>query len=534
MGWRSRIGWAWVALMLSSCGAPQEETSTEPVDPIYGRNPWPDPPEPEPTPTDGAGTPVAHPQDPGTDTSTPPATPPRGPRSLRPPLQNPVTLEEPLILIPDEYDLLVSETEIYEVKTERTFTKDSYGRVFGKGGHALPEAIKRLSPGRPWVIRLVGHHPAMSLGGGNKYRAGYQKDEVGNPMPLGARGEVWITGDPNDRGAATIGEVGIQSGLGGVENVHFANLTFRSGPGDKWNLLVYMRTNHGLIGLHNCTFQGTPNHKSFNGTGVLSHVRGHGCAQWQITNCHGTGAQEHFLYLDRPGAKNNGLSVITDCTGERFGRTFIQIVGRGAPANPRGETVAGGPPSFAPLIVRRNRVERVDIELGGGGSAYTFVGHGGPIDFADNSVEGGTGGALVFYTDTGKGVHRFDPEGEHLGMSLWDGEYESGAEFSHTWVAIRNFHCRMDKQDANGRRAREPISISGIARLTISGLDANGAGSALHLFPRPYGGPLDNGTVTLDLDGKANAYEGLHGLPVRYAGATLDNAALLDLDPRTR
>ena len=108
-------------------------------------------------------------------------------------------------------------------------------------------------------------------------------------------------------------------------------------------------------------------------------------------------------------------------------------------------------------------------------------------------------GAVVFWTDAGKGVHA------------------DGGGYTTTHAILRNI--TVDSPNAD----RSHLAFSGVGLLQIHDFQVVGNRTAIDL-DNAFGGPVSNGTVELHLPSPASAYGGFQaGVKVKQGGVTLTN-----------
>lgn len=247
------------------------------------------------------------------------------------------------------------------------------------------------------------------------------------------------------------------NGLNGVKSITIKNLEIVNGLHEFAPIRTAMNNTYGHITIENCSFKGTG--AGWLGRGMKWGIRGHGPARWTIINCKFDACQEHSIYIDNP----QGDLLISKCTGQGNGRTFMQITNR----------PTSGPSQFGNITVKDCACSDINKD-GGGGSDYTFVGCLGTLSVINCKTVNTQNGGLVCWTDTHNGTYPI----------------AANEDFSFSKIIIQNFY-------ATSRRAERPmLAISGSKYTLLEGLSLDGGQVAMR-FGGEYGGPRPNGNVEI-------------------------------------
>lgn len=337
--------------------------------------------------------------------------------------------------------------------------------------YTLAAAIRLAQPGD--VIALKGIFKAIVIGktDPNKpYAAYWQNGAIIKDLSI-------ISEDANQ--PATIDGIGITgniaaAGQGGVDGLYFHDLIVRNGGDDRAPIMVWQNSKQGLIGLYHIVAQSV-NPALYGGWGMMWNVRGHGRARYDVRGFECAGAQEHCLYLDSPGWDGSGDNYFVDVFQDAApsGRTFIQIVNRADP------NMQGGPTGLGNIFIKHARGWTT---AGGGGSGITVAGHLGCVDIDDYEYKGDLG-AVVFWSDTSKGLH-LTPDG-----------------FTCPQAILKNIRVNSPNADRNH------VAISGVGVVEIHDFQINGGKTAFS-FDDTFGGPIDNGEERFCLPPLVSQYAG--------------------------
>lgn len=376
--------------------------------------------------------------------------------------------------------------------------------------YELAEAIRLAWTHRCLSIKCRGNISGAVIGVLDKNKA----DHVVWPVPIS--GLVIRSDDP--RNPATIEQIDFggdirATGSNGVRQILIKGVKLKNtfwpstGASSKSPVLVRMGSWLGLIGIHDCEFIAA-DPKAFQGWGMMWGVRGHGRARWDLRRNKIVKVQEHFFYLDSPGADGGGPSYI--CANVQTGpsgRTGLQIVNRATPGAPD----YGGPTGLGSVFIQRNTFWCAG---GGGGSNITIAGHLGDVYIEDNDLTcAGPHGGIVIWADGGKGLHK-TPEG-----------------FIVPFARLINNKISALNVD------RSAIAVSGVGELIIDDFDIETNRTAIDLF-NSNGGGIPNGivTITAGIDRKTQnvvtplpQYPGFAkaGVKMKLRGRTLTSAEIL-------
>ncbi len=281
-------------------------------------------------------------------------------------------------------------------------------------------------------------------------------------------------------------------GSSGVDDLTFKDIIFKNTADSGTAFIVFGGSIHGMLRFYNVGFASV-DPTAYSGYGLKWNIRANGRARYDIRGMDLKGAQEHGLYLDSPGADGAGDSYFLDIRQNApTGRTGIQIVNRAY------ASAAGGPTGLGDLYFRRLNLWTM---AGGGGSGLTVVGHLGTV-FVDTLFYKGNLGAVVFWSDSGKGLH-LDSKG-----------------FTTTAAVLENIH--VDSPNAD----RSHIAIKGVGYTKIRRFFVKGNKVAVDL-DSPSGGPVYNGVVEFQTTGALSKWNGFKSyIKVKKNGQTLSNTQI--------
>ncbi len=358
----------------------------------------------------------------------------------------------------------------------------------------LAVALNLARPGD--VIACKGELNGVEIGKYNPSKS---------PAVYWANGEVLrdisiVSEDSNQpciiRGVSIMGNYLVPGGSG-VDDLTFKDILFKNMGGSATAFIVFGGSIQGMIRMYNTGFvSGSPGF--YSGYGLKWNIRANGRARYDIRGMTLIAAQEHGLYLDSPGADDMGDSYFLDITQTApTGRTGIQIVNRKDPA------FAGGISGRGDLYFRRLKLW---TEEGGGGSGLTVAGHLGRV-LVDELTYQGNMGAVVFWSDAGKGLH-LTPDG-----------------FTCPYASLENIKVLSPIAD------RSHIAIKGVGYIKIRRFLIKGNKAAFDLDSK-YGGPVLNGVVDFDHFGSLSSSSGFKAASkIKVKDVALSNATIDNLWP---
>jgi len=254
------------------------------------------------------------------------------------------------------------------------------------------------------------------------------------------------------------------AGGGGIDEVLLRGFTHWNSANSPTPIIVYKGARVGMLRIYDAE-TAYERQASWGGYGSKwALIRAEGRARYDIRRILSRGAQEHIVYVDCPGWDGAGCSVFAEITCEKpTGRTAVQITNR-KDYNPGPS--GSGDLYFADLALW--------TEAGGGGFGLTVAGHLGNVYGYGRFDYRGTLGAMVFWSDAGKGLHQFD-DGYTIGDVVLDWTMTIDAPHS----------------------TYEPIQLDGCRSVTFNGpLEVvTSKPMAINDSHPHYGGPIDCGPV---------------------------------------
>lgn len=215
-----------------------------------------------------------------------------------------------------------------------------------------------------------------------------------------------------------LNQMGIHRDHGSLNGVFFKNIDFNRGIwADNYCVAgagLSGLGGGGVVGFYDCDFRGTDIDGSLGNRGVKTMVKGDSPHTWDFRRCTFSPAQEHSCYGESFGEVNPQDIFLLDntITGTNWdgtkdfnGRTMFQETCRGDHWQNKGSG-SGFPPGRSTIYCERNtaRTDTTD-----GGQAFSFWGHHGTINAADNVYLGSASagsvdsGSFLTQMDIGKG-----------------------------------------------------------------------------------------------------------------------------------
>lgn len=400
----------------------------------------------------------------------------------------------------------------------RVVDKNKWGT--GPLTHGLAFAIRSSDPGTVYGIK--GNVAGLVVGGGDVTKP----DVAFAPGNEPVRATI-VDADPSDGVRPSIRGVEIGDSLGGIDVLTFYGVQITKESWSASYVTVRQGSNTGRLRLIGCKLAPLALTGAWSGAESKWPIRCHGhlngggrdvalaqdrAAGLEVRDCEiFPGWEWGYVYADNLGPSTiSGVTKDPRATVAPY-RGEIQIANRASTADP---VVAGGPSGWGKLLI-----ENVEpIACGDDGSyALTIAGHLGPVEIRDCEFKDYESGAIVVWSDAGKGLWT-TPDGYTVPKLTLSNIKCSSA------VALKP-HVALDGVGAIVVEA--PFAVSGAPRGCID-VD-NAFGGPLHVGSLSFVGDFGGALSTCGAFGAGPA---LRWGGVAWSAAKLD--ALLVVEPSTK